>query len=128
MSKLSLLLLACLAAFVAADLSVTIPGIVEPDVGAALGNAQKQGKVPGASSKQFAAAPSGGVSQGQSAGQQQKSGQQSGQPSGQSGIASQLQQAGVGSGRHLLQGAQCFFSGQIGGTGIFVSNLCALSP
>ena len=28
--------------------------------------------------------------------------------------------------RHLLQGAQCFFSGQVGGTGIFVSNLCVL--
>ena len=124
MSKLSLLLLACLAACAAAQVSVTIPGVVEPDIGAALGNAQKQGKVPGASKQQggaVAAAPSAGVSQGQSSGQQ--SGQQSG---GQSGIASQLQQAGVGSsGRHLLQ-AGCFFSGQIGGTGIFVSNLCAL--
>ena len=118
--KLSLLLVACLAVFAAAQISVTIPGVVEPDIGAALGNAQKQGKVPGASKQQQGvAAPSAGVSQ---QGQQQSGQQQSGQ---QSGIASQLQQAGVGgSGRHLLQGAKCFFSGQIGGTGIFVSNLC----
>ena len=125
MSKLSLLLLACLAAFAAAQLTVTIPGIVTPDVGAALSNAQKSGKVasaPGA--KQGAAqAPSAAMSQGQSG--QQQGGQMQG--GGQGGIASQLQQAGVGSGgRHLLQGAQCFFSGQVGGTGIFVSNVCVL--
>ena len=125
MSKLSLLLLAVCAAFACAQVTVTIPGIVNPDVGAALSNAQKSGKVasaPGAKQSGAAQAPSAAMSQGQSG--QQQSGQMQG---GQSGIASQLQQAGVGSGgRHLLQGAPCFFSGQVGGTGIFVSNLCVL--
>ena len=126
MSKLSLLLLAVCAAFACAQVTVTIPGVVNPDVGAALSNAQKSGKVasaPGAKQSGAAQAPSAAMSQGQSG--QQQSGQMQG---GQSGIASQLQQAGVGSGgRHLLQGAPCFFSGQVGGTGIFVSNLCVLN-
>lgn len=129
MAKFSLVLLGCVAVafacLAAADVSVNIPGVVAPDIGAALNKAVQSGKLPGASAaKAGAAAPSAGVSAGQAKGQQAK-GQQ---PQGNNAdFATQLQAAGVG-GRHLLQSQSCLFSGAIGSTGISVSNLCVSPP
>ncbi len=74
----------------------------------ALNAAASSGKIAGARQAGGAQAPS-------AAGQKGQQGQQ-----GTGSFASQLQAAGVG-GRHLLQAPKCLFSGQVGGTGIFVS-------
>jgi len=118
MAKFSLVLLGCLAAafacLAAADLSVTIPGVVAPDIGAALNKAAQSGKLPGASAaKAGAAAPSAAVNAGQQA------------QGGNADFAAQLKAAGVG-GRHLLQSSACLYSGAIGP--LTVSNLCVSRP